>query len=655
MTREDETEIASPEHQQDAGNGTFRWGAGDRDSVNFGEFSGKLTPTAQLETLLKMEGLNGRSDEEVKKHTGRELSRARRWHKIFERMGVFYPGGEVTRLGRLGRMLKDATEPNGLERLIAREAANLLMRYQLDNPVERAAPQGVDVHPYYLILAAASRLDWKIHWDEVNRELMHLRSDDQLDVAVARIAAARVDPNYGAFIGRSSNEAGLLSARAHGAEATAPDNKTPEGQLRDQKLTPWLKRAGFGEMLLEAGGTGGGGYWTVPQDKRDIVGAAVSVPPVYKHFSSVPDWIAWFCEGVITPGDEKQVENVPPPPPPPPPAVKLEISNLSLAVLKEAIATYDPDLEYSDALLASVVAALRAGDGRNFIVLRGVSGTGKTRLVTAIARAIYGAAVVPQPYLTIVEVRPDWTDGSYLLGHYDPISQHYVRPKFLNAMLAADSALATFGPVAPVLVCLDEMNLARVEFYLSDCLSAMESGSPMELETRGDSGLPTALRWPPTLYLFGTINIDESTMRISDKVLDRAQVIDTSDIMIQPALERWLAESNALDIAEIISGAWNLLNMAGMPFGFRVAKAIVRFVDEAKASSGGALSIDDAIDAQLIQKVLVKLRGEGEHWRKPLDDLSKLLGGLSGAQRSYQAVKRMQGDLDRLGSFEFWN
>jgi DNA-cytosine methyltransferase len=314
----------------------------------------------------------------------------------------------------------------------------------------------------------------------------------------------------------SANTAGLLSARTHPAEATAPDGKTPEGQLRDQRMTPFLKRAGFGELLLESPGATGAGYWSVPTEVREIVQSAVSAPPVVKTLGTAQEWIEWFCEGTAA-----AVTAVPPPPPP---AIEVPVANLTLASLKRAIEKYETDLSFSDKLLASLVAALRAGDGKSFIILRGVSGTGKSRLVSAVAKAVYGSSAVDRPHLTILEVRPDWTDGAPLLGHFDPVGQRYVREPFLDALIAAQ------GSDAPVFVCLDEMNLARVEYYLAECLSAMESGNPITLDVRGDSSVPARVRWPKNLFLFGTINIDESTLRISDKVLDRAQVIDTSDI-----------------------------------------------------------------------------------------------------------------------------
>lgn len=649
-----ESGASAPGSFEYAPDGNLRWPAPDRDSPQLGEFSGRLEPDSRLGALLRMDGHQGRSEEEVLRITGLVLKRPRRWHKLFERMGIFYPGEGNTRLARLGRLLRDAAEPNGLQRLVAQEAIEVLKRYQFDNPVERSLPEGCDVHPYYVVLRAASLLGWRVHWDEVNREIMRITKDEQLDDVVRRITVARADPNYAEFIGGRSNDAGLLKDRTHPAEASAPAGKTPEGQLRDQRMTPFLKRVGFSELLLTSPGASGEGYWSVPEPLRELVQSAVERPPEAKRFATEQEWIEWFCEGKVATSVTVA--------PPLPLQVAIPVMSLTLAALRAALDKYEGDLVFSDGLLASLVAALRSGDGKNFIILRGISGTGKSRLVAAIAKAVYGSAAVDMPNLTIVEVRPDWTDGSYLLGHHDPIAGRYVRQRFLNALLAADEAFRTMpSNPEPFFVCLDEMNLARVEYYLADCLSAMESGNPIPLDTRGDVTVPAAVAWPPNLYLFATVNVDESTHRISDKVLDRAQVVDTSDISLLPQLQTWLIAEKNLSSAErdrvsdIIGGAWTTLRGAGAQFGFRTARAIVRFVSEAKASSGGALSVDDAVDAQLVQKVLVKLRGEGERWATILAELERQFDGLTGERRSYGVVRRMRSDLERLGSFQFWN
>jgi hypothetical protein len=654
LTDELDEGAPNPGQYEYAPDGELRWPAPDRDSPQLGTLDGKYLPDAKLNAFLLMEGHSGRSEAEVERVTGQKIKRPRRWHKLFERMGILYPGEGNTRLARLGRMLRDSAQPDGLTRLVAREAIEVLKRYQFDNPVEKSFPEGCSVHPYYAVLRAASFLDWRIHWDEVNREIMRVVRDDQLDDAIANIRKARQDPLYTEFIGNAANDAGLLRARTHFAEKSAPAGKFPEGQLRDQRMTPFLKRVGFGELLLAAPGAGGGGYWTVPQAVRDVVQAAVATQPEAKQFATEQEWIEWFCEGTTSTAAVVI--------PPSPPSIIIPVPSLILTDLKVALSTYEPDLVFSDALLASVIAALRSGDGRNFIILRGVSGTGKSRLVSALAKAVYGSPHVDSPYLTIVEVRPDWTDGSSVLGHYDPIGRRYVRTPFLDALIAADEARkAAPDSSAPFFVCLDEMNLARVEYYLAECLTAMESGNALSLDTRWDANLPRSLRWPSNVYLFGTINIDESTLRVSDKVLDRAQVIDTSDIDLLPQLARWLDSTVALTPQErdrarsMLANTWNILRNVNAHFGFRAAKAVVRFVDEAKASSGGALTLDDAIDAQLVQKILVKLRGEGERWISPLTELEKLFRELKGRGQAHATVERMRDELERHGSFQYWN
>jgi hypothetical protein len=627
------------------------WPAPDRDALQIGDFP-SYVPASRVGALLKMDGRQGRDEAAVKAATGLEIKRPRRWVKMLERLAVFQPGDGALRLGRLGRFLRDAAEPGGMRVLVAREVLPVLWRYQFDNPVEHGMPRGCSVHPYWAILKAASKLDWKIHWDEVDRELMRIKQDQELEAVVARIETARQDPAYQAFVGGGTNGPGLLRGRAHPAKSSAPVGKTPEGQLRDQRMTPFLKRAGFGELLLESPGNGGGGYWTVPVQVRAAVTEALSTPPEAKDFSTTQEWIDWFCEA------ETESAAAPGMLPPTPPPVAIPLSDLTLAAVKAALAVYEPDLRFSDPLLASVVAALRAGDGRNFVILRGVSGTGKSRLVAAIAKAVYGTAKVPVPWLTMVEVRPDWTDGAPLLGHYATVEGRYIRRPFLDALLAARDAPAG----TPVFVCLDEMNLSRVEYYLAEFLSAMESSLEVPLDRRGDASVPSGLAWQPNLCLFGTINIDETTIPVSDKVLDRAQVIDTSDIDLTESLQSWLDGEAGLDAAErervgdIIKRVWTVLNGIGAPFGFRTAKAVVRFVAEAKASSGGTLGIDAALDLQMRQKILVKLRGEGERWSTALESLQISLSTLGdGAGSASAVVGRMRSDLERLGSFQFWS
>ena len=168
------------------------------------------------------------------------------------------------------------------------------------------------------------------------------------------------------------------------------------------------------------------------------------------------------------------------------------------------------------------------------MILSGLSGTGKTRLALQYARSVHGVTSndTTDPLLFVCPVRPEWTDPTGLTGYQDVLSNRYVVPRFLEAVL-----VATAHSDAPVFVILDEMNLARVEHYFSDVLSCIETGEDLQLHSSGvpvegttGTSIPAALPLPSNLYITGTINVDETTNPVSDKVLDRAVVIDMSNV-----------------------------------------------------------------------------------------------------------------------------
>lgn len=117
---------------------------------------------------------------------------------------------------------------------------------------------------------------------------------------------------------------------------------------------------------------------------------------------------------------------------------------------------------YRQALLKDFLALLRTQD---LIVLAGDSGSGKTNLVKSFAQAIGGKAIV-------VPVKPNWTSTEDLLGYYNPLEKRYITTQFLEALIEAAN-----NPQVPYLICLDEMNLARVEYYFADFLSLLEERS----------------------------------------------------------------------------------------------------------------------------------------------------------------------------------
>ncbi|MUK68987.1 McrB family protein [Aliivibrio fischeri] len=114
---------------------------------------------------------------------------------------------------------------------------------------------------------------------------------------------------------------------------------------------------------------------------------------------------------------------------------------------------------YSRHIVENYLTLLRTND---LIILAGDSGSGKTSLVQSFAKAVGGVA-------KIIPVKPNWTSSEDLLGYYNPLEKKYLATPFLEALLEASQY-----PDVPYFICLDEMNLARVEYYFADFLSKLE-------------------------------------------------------------------------------------------------------------------------------------------------------------------------------------
>jgi len=125
-----------------------------------------------------------------------------------------------------------------------------------------------------------------------------------------------------------------------------------------------------------------------------------------------------------------------------------------------------------------------------------------------------------------VAVRSDWTDPRGLVGFFNPLTNSYVRTAVVELLLRAAE-----DPGRPYVVILDEMNLARVEYYFSDFLSALESDEPIglmspgleeELLALGHDDIPAQLQIPPNVSFVGTVNVDETTQSFSPKFVGHA-------------------------------------------------------------------------------------------------------------------------------------
>ena len=251
----------------------------------------------------------------------------------------------------------------------------------------------------------------------------------------------------------------------------------------------------------------------------------------------------------------------------------------------------------------------------------------------------------------VVPVRPDWVDNRGLLGYFNPLTNEYSTTRFLLCLLDAQAEVERAEKEKrdphPFFVVLDEMNLARVEHYFSDFLSALESDEAIPLhhsqeieEGQNEAEVPRNLEVPNNVFFTGTVNVDETTYMFSPKVLDRAFTIEFDRVDLEgytrgessselsglsldsaedrllkpyrrPSREDW-REFNRRHrrLYKTLLQLQGILEPEQRHFGYRVANEIARFVNLAREQStdkdGAARA---AFDLAILQKVLPKFHG----------------------------------------------
>lgn len=222
------------------------------------------------------------------------------------------------------------------------------------------------------------------------------------------------------------------------------------------------------------------------------------------------------------------------------------------------------------ALLAntSYLPYLTALRTKPFMLLAGISGTGKSRIVREMAKACWASHEedygknCPRNFC-MVQVKPNWHDSSDLIGYVSRINgEKYVVGPFLRFI-----AKAIQDPKRPYFLCLDEMNLAPVEQYFAEYLSVIESRKLQDGHIETDPIVPfenteaygslidqlfdsdeerkaykteeggKRLTIPENLFVVGTVNMDETTFSFSRKVLDRAMTIEMNEVDLKGGLE----------------------------------------------------------------------------------------------------------------------
>lgn len=311
---------------------------------------------------------------------------------------------------------------------------------------------------------------------------------------------------------------------------------------------------------------------------------------------------------------------------------------------------------FPDDICRKLHLGLWADQRRHFAVLTGISGSGKTLLAHAYAEAITGENPTGKDSKKscIVAVQPGWTDPSYLLGYANPLQKDtFEYGPILKLLLHADK-----NPETPHVVILDEMNLSHPEQYMAPLLSAMETGGSIEIHGRGETfdDVPQRVLYPNNLVLIGTINMDETTHGLVDKILDRAFTLEFWEVDVDkwPGWENSNLPAEEADFAKrILEELMKALKPARLHFGYRIIKEVVDFLAR-RLKEWPEWPLTKALDAVVYAKVLPKLRGDDStRIRKALSDCKEVLDKY-GLSDSAEKVKELIKDLEATGSTRFW-
>lgn len=332
-------------------------------------------------------------------------------------------------------------------------------------------------------------------------------------------------------------------------------------------------------------------------------------------------------------------------------------------------------LKFDRRILYAFHTALKTTDSSPLVTLAGVSGTGKSELPRRYAEA------TGMNFLNVA-IQPRWDSPQDLFGFYDYLERRFRPTDLTRALIQMD----TFGPEAGrgwnppaeyqkqrlpnqlLLVLLDEMNLARIEYYFSEFLSRLETRrgvdtqnsqrrklAEISLDVGGRrSGQPPMQLFVDKNVLFvGTMNEDETTQALSDKVIDRANVLrfgSPNSIVPVPASQRnghaikdrprltrknwegWCKTAEDLEdnersrLLEWISELRSAMEQVNRPFAYRVAHSILEYAANYPAVDR---RLDFVIADQIEQKILPKLMGlnpQDPKMQKTIVVISRILG-----------------------------
>ena len=298
-----------------------------------------------------------------------------------------------------------------------------------------------------------------------------------------------------------------------------------------------------------------------------------------------------------------------------PPEYDNEISLQEFAEGYRRYAASQMKLYYTPEIVRRFVAGMAAS---KLLILEGISGTGKTSLPYSFSRYLSNPS-------TIVSVQPSFRDRTELLGYFNEFSKRFNETEFLRALYEAN-----YRP-DPTLIVLDEMNLARIEYYFAEMLSVLEMPNKdewvLDLVPTAWDGDPVKMdggkiHVADSTWFIGTANNDDSTFTITDKVYDRAMPIelneraDAFECELQPHCNvtaehlEYLFQKAQVDYPisdELMNKMQKLDNYLitrfKLSFGNRIMKQLYDFIPVYVACGGTELG---GMDYIVVRKVLKK-------------------------------------------------
>ena len=297
---------------------------------------------------------------------------------------------------------------------------------------------------------------------------------------------------------------------------------------------------------------------------------------------------------------------------------------------------------FSNRILKAFHTALKTSEMSPLTVLAGVSGTGKSELPRLYSR-FGGINFLSMP------VEPNWDCQEAMLGYYNSIDNCFEPTDMLRLLAQSQRNVDDQQGLNDVMtmILLDEMNLANVELYFADFLSKLETRRGLKENDRsfpfigvkiGSKMADFPLRLGRNVLWTGTMNNDETTKTLSDKVLDRGIVINfprpktlirsrKNSVLAEPAplllKSNWSSWQNAVEFEDNLINGYKekieqineQLGKAGRALGHRVWQSIENYMSlypdviAAESDSSRKHAMDNAFEDQLVQKVMPKLRG----------------------------------------------